>query len=360
MPGQLGLGHGGVGTQRNECGQPAHPAGQRPVHRGEEQRQRAAAGGVRDDHADAPAVEVPCRQLLLHEADDLLLGEDLLMSADGRRLPREVCDGVESPGHARTMRPRPGIGQAGPGNTWQRAGPGDPEPARPVAACGVSRSSRARRGTARRPSARPAALRAPLWRTPLAAVLNRPMVVGSAAEGSALGAAALGLYALGRADRLGAAGAPLAGPSEGQPTEPADPGAVAAFAEMRHRIPALVEALAGGWPSRDSLASGGQGTDVDVVRAPMECILRDPPRLQRSPDAPPGCWPCRTPPARTTPRGAGDEVTWPGSGPGGGPPRRGRHRPGPRTRRRPGTDRQELARLLTRLADSTGRPAQGR
>jgi hypothetical protein len=26
----------------------------------------------------------------------------------------------------------------------------------------------------------------------------------------------------------------------------------------------------------------------------------------------------------------------------------------------PGTDRQELARLLTRLADSTGRPPQGR
>ncbi|SNR57252.1 gluconokinase [Blastococcus mobilis] len=94
------------------------------------------------------------------------------------------------------------------------------------------------------------ALGAPLWRTTLAAVLNRPMVVGSAAEGSALGAAALGLYALGQADRLEDAGDLLIDPLGEQPIEPADPGVVATYAEMRHRIPVLVEALAGAWPSR--------------------------------------------------------------------------------------------------------------
>ena len=94
------------------------------------------------------------------------------------------------------------------------------------------------------------AFRAPLWRAILAAVLDRPMVVGSAAEGSALGAAALGLYALGGVARLDDAPALLSDRAQEEPLDPAPRGDVARYAELRERVPHLLEALAGAWTAR--------------------------------------------------------------------------------------------------------------
>ena len=86
--------------------------------------------------------------------------------------------------------------------------------------------------------------RDPLWREVLAAVLDRPLVTVGAAEGSALGAAALGLFALGRAESLDGALALLAPPESAEPEPvPADPELLAAYAELRSRVPRLVDSL---------------------------------------------------------------------------------------------------------------------
>ncbi len=88
------------------------------------------------------------------------------------------------------------------------------------------------------------AFRAPLWRTSVAAALGRPMTVGADAEGGALGAAALGLFALGHVSRLEDAPAALVPAVDEPPPVAADAEQVAGFAQLRARLPVLVDAVA--------------------------------------------------------------------------------------------------------------------
>ena len=55
---------------------------QRPVHRADQQRQRADPGAVRHQHAHAAAVHVEAGQLLADEAGHLGVGEDAVGTAD--------------------------------------------------------------------------------------------------------------------------------------------------------------------------------------------------------------------------------------------------------------------------------------
>ncbi len=60
------------------------PPVERPLHGAEQQRQRAAAGAVGHDHADAAPVQVDRGELLVDERVDLLVGENLECSPDQR------------------------------------------------------------------------------------------------------------------------------------------------------------------------------------------------------------------------------------------------------------------------------------
>ncbi len=59
--------HRRVGAQRDEHGQPADAPVQRPVNRRDQQRQRAAAGPVGYQDADAPPVQLRRVEMLAHE-----------------------------------------------------------------------------------------------------------------------------------------------------------------------------------------------------------------------------------------------------------------------------------------------------
>ncbi|MCZ2816338.1 gluconokinase [Modestobacter sp. VKM Ac-2984] len=87
------------------------------------------------------------------------------------------------------------------------------------------------------------AFRSPLWRSTVAAALGRPVHVGSDAGGGALGAAALALYALGQSAHLEDAPALLAPPEDEPPPVEATADHVAVLADLRTRLPALVEGL---------------------------------------------------------------------------------------------------------------------
>lgn len=86
------------------------------------------------------------------------------------------------------------------------------------------------------------AFASPLWRGLMAAALDRPMVVVGGEDGTALGAAALGLSAVGAAASLEAALELLGGAPAGLPVA-APPEQVAVFAELRHHITRLLQAL---------------------------------------------------------------------------------------------------------------------
>ena len=85
--------------------------------------------------------------------------------------------------------------------------------------------------------------RSDLWRSIMAATLARPMSVAADAGGTAMGAAALGWHALGGAPDLAAALAAVGGPrgEQGEETVPAQPADVAAYAELRARVRALIQ-----------------------------------------------------------------------------------------------------------------------
>ncbi|MDQ3896977.1 MAG: gluconokinase [Actinomycetota bacterium] len=84
--------------------------------------------------------------------------------------------------------------------------------------------------------------RSPLWREVMAAAIGRPLHLVGDAEGTARGAAALGIFALGRAPTLAAAAAQLGADDVSPPIE-ADGRAVAVYARVRERVPALVASL---------------------------------------------------------------------------------------------------------------------
>ena len=65
--GQVRLAHRGVRAERDQHGDLGRPAVQRLVHRGQQQRQRAAAGAVGHDDAHAAAVEILRGQALRDE-----------------------------------------------------------------------------------------------------------------------------------------------------------------------------------------------------------------------------------------------------------------------------------------------------
>jgi hypothetical protein len=71
------------------------------VHRAQQQRQRARAGGVGHQHADAAPVERVGRELLVHERRDLVLVEDGRGVPDprgrGRQAGRDLADQRHAP-----------------------------------------------------------------------------------------------------------------------------------------------------------------------------------------------------------------------------------------------------------------------
>ncbi len=99
MSGQRRLAHRRVRAERDEHGQPADPAVQRAVDRGEQQRQRAASGRVGNEHADAAAVELGACQLLARRSRRSLVGRcstvcgaaELSAEPDSRRLRHAVA-----------------------------------------------------------------------------------------------------------------------------------------------------------------------------------------------------------------------------------------------------------------------------
>ena len=78
------LGHGGMGAEGRDRLQRPHPALDRPHDGAEEERQRAATGGVRDDQAEGAVVEVEAGELGLDEGGDGIVGQDLGGTTDGR------------------------------------------------------------------------------------------------------------------------------------------------------------------------------------------------------------------------------------------------------------------------------------
>ncbi len=81
-----------------------------------------------------------------------------------------------------------------------------------------------------------------LWRDLMAAALDRPMVVVGGEDGTALGAAVLGLVAVGAAPDLESALVLLGGVTTGRPVT-ASAEQIALFAELRERVPRLLDAL---------------------------------------------------------------------------------------------------------------------
>jgi hypothetical protein len=85
--------HRRVGAERNQYRDTARPAVQGAVDRGQQQRQRAAARAVGHQHADAAPVEPRRVQLRVHEAADLLVGEQLARTTESRcGQGRASCD----------------------------------------------------------------------------------------------------------------------------------------------------------------------------------------------------------------------------------------------------------------------------
>jgi hypothetical protein len=82
---QLRLGHLGVRAERHQHSDAGGPAMEGLVHRGEQQWQRAAAGGVGNDEADAAADEVRAGQRSDDEFAHLRVVEDLVGTADAVR-----------------------------------------------------------------------------------------------------------------------------------------------------------------------------------------------------------------------------------------------------------------------------------
>ena len=85
-----------MGAERDEHRDPGRPIGQRPVNGGDQQRQRAAAGAVRNDHADAAAVEVLRRQARADELADGVVVEDLVGPTDSGLRLRQSRDTVSA------------------------------------------------------------------------------------------------------------------------------------------------------------------------------------------------------------------------------------------------------------------------
>ncbi len=86
--------HGGVRAERDQHGQPADPPVERAVHRRQQQRQRAAAGAVRHDDANAAPVQVGAGELLVDERAHLVVGENLVGAADPHRILRPLSWGA--------------------------------------------------------------------------------------------------------------------------------------------------------------------------------------------------------------------------------------------------------------------------
>ena len=101
---QRGGVHRCMGAERDEDGDRRRPAVQGAVHRVEQERQRAAAGGVRDEDADAAAVEVGGGQLLADEGGDLFVGEGSAWAAEAGGVGGRRRGGV---GHVRPRLARP-------------------------------------------------------------------------------------------------------------------------------------------------------------------------------------------------------------------------------------------------------------